>query len=381
MSTTRKYFSLTMLISGLLLTQAAQANNQGSQFSLSLDALGQGIFIQNSSAVSFGGGGQAFLDWRPLQFISFGVGAQLAYYPGSFPVTLTSLDLGGRIFPGNTTSLGEFYLQGGVGLNLLSNPGHYHGYAGLGWRQFLSPGLALDMGAQYDFFSPIAQPLNGASAKLGLSFLFGRDDWSSPVPAHRPLPKTFVVGAAWNGPSTYKLQEGDDLRTMAARIYGDEGLYPLLLDANKEQLARVGFRPGLVLKVPQPPKTKDDVERIEKLAMRDSGYLKWQKKSEGLSGQAYAPAVTSYRWRYGDDLPSVAEKLYGDGDLYPLLVDANEERLIHPANLVPGKVLKVPALPSADALSQIRFKADGDSHYIWWRNVSLRHLQDLNKSN
>lgn len=381
MSTTRKYFSLTMLISGLLLAPAAQANNQGSQFSLSLDALGQGILIPNSSAVSFGGGAQGFLDWRPLQFISLGVGAQLAYYPGSFPVTLTSLDLGGRIFPGNTTSLGEFYLQGGVGWNLLSKPGHYHGYAGLGWRQFLSPGLALDMGAQYDFFSPIAQPLNGASAKLGLSFLFGRDDWSEPAPDHKPLPKTFVVGAAWKGPSTYTLREGDDLRSMAARIYGDEGLYPLLLDANKDLLAKVGFRPGLALKVPPPPKTRDEVERVEKLAARDSGYLKWQDRSAGLSGQAYNPGVKSYKWRYGDDLPSVAEKLYGDGDLYPLLVDANEEHLIHPANLVPGKVLKVPILPSYDELSQIRFEADNDSHYIWWRNVSLRHLRDLNKNN
>ena len=380
---TRKYFTLTLLISGLL-TATAKAENRGDQISLSLDALGQGIFFQTPTETSsYGGfGGQVFLDWRPYRVISLGFGGQYAYYPMTSSFRLTSFDLGGRIFPAGAFSpQGEFYLQGGVGRMLIINPGnypgHYHGYAGLGWRQFLGGDMALDLGGQYDFFSPIGLPLNGASAKLGLTFLFGRDDWSEPKASRMMRPRTLSIGADWRGPSTFTWTKEKDLRTVAFEIYGDEGLYPLIVDANKDLIARAGLRPGEVLNIPPPPKTAGEVDRVEDLAFSNYRYMEWEQKSEGIIPQPFNPGVTTYRWKEKDNLASLAQRLYGDEDLYPLIVQANEDRLIRPDNLVAGKVLKIPRLPADNLLDGVRDEALNDPHYLWWRNVSMEEKEDI----
>ncbi len=386
MSHSRKYFTLTLLISGFLAAPAL-ANNRGEQFSLSLDALGQGIFYNTpTNTTSYGGfGGQAFIDWRPYRVISFGLGGQYAYYPLTSTFQLTSFDLGGRIFPsGAHFSNGELYLQGGVGLQLLINPGnypgHYHGYAGLGWRQFLEPTMALDLGAQYDFFSPIGLPLNGASAKLGLTFIFGRDDWSEPKAAHMMRPRTLNIGADWAGPPTFVYDGKTDLRSVAFQVYGDEGLYPLIVNANKDLLAKEGLRAGITLRIPPPPKTAVEVDNMEDMAFSNPHYIEWEQKSEGLFPQPFNPSVSSYRWKESDNLPALAQRLYGDEDMYPLIVDANEERLILPNNLVAGKVLKIPQLPSTDKQDTVRDEALNDPHYIWWRNVSREEGQPKDSS-
>ena len=382
MSIPRKVIAITLLISGLL-TGPVAAENRGSQFSLSLDALGQSVFPNDWSQYALGIGGQAFLDWRPVQFISLGFGGQYGYFfynsvSSSAPTfQLYTFDLAGRLFPTGTSRLGEFYLQGGVGLNLKAEPGHYHGYAGLGWRQFIQKDFALDLGTQYDYYSPQAANLDGISAKLGFTFIFGRDDWSEPQPAFVPRARTFVVGAKWTGPSTYVWQKESSLRKVAFEVYGDESLYPLILDANKDLITKEGFRPGIKLRIPLPPATNDELDRVERLALTDDHYLQLEEKSEGRLPEAYTPRVSAYTWKFGDDLPSVAQKLYGDEDLYPLLVDANYERLILPANLVPGKILRVPKLPSEDVLSEIRQKASTGERYLFWRNISEEHYRNI----
>lgn len=366
-----RFAAFSILFSGMLLASPALAERSGSQFSLSLDALGQGLFNNYffSSSPVMGAGGTAFIDWRPVQVISFGLGGEFVdyFYKPSFQ--LTTFDAGGRIFPAGTSASGEFYLQGGVGLNLKDAPGHFHGYSGLGWRLFMDKNTALDLGAQYDFFSPIGNPVNGASAKVGLTFLFGRNDWTE-APGAKIRAKNMVIGV-WNGPATYTLKAGENLRTMAYQLYGDEGLYPLLVDANKDQFLKAGFRKGSTLKVPAPPETEEGFEQVEDKAFNDTDYLKWEERSEGGSEEIHGPSARTYYWRKGDDLLTVAAALYGDEDLYPLLVDANEDKLILPDNLVPGRELAVPPLPSEDRVDEILLKSHDDPHYLWWRNVTL----------
>ena len=366
-------FALTLLLSGSLLASPALAERRGDQISLSLDALGQGVYSNYffGSNPVIGAGGSAFIDWRPVHVVSFGVGGQFATFFQTPSFQLTTFDLGGRIFPAPAMASGEFYLEGGVGLNLQSSPGHFHGWSGLGWRQFLDKSMALDLGAQYDFFSPIGQPVHGASAKVGLTFLFGRNDWTEPAGGSRIRARNMMIGGIWNGPSSYVLKPGESLRTVAYKVYGDEGLYPLLVDANKNQFLKVGFRQGTSLKVPNPPLTEEGFEQIEDRAFNDVDYLKWEERSEGGVTQAHNPSVRTYRWRKGDDLLTVAAQVYGDEDLYPLLVDANEDRIILPDNLVPGKTLKVPALPAEDQMEDLRLKSHDDPHYLWWRNITL----------
>lgn len=82
--------------------------------------------------------------------------------------------------------------------------------------------------------------------------------------------------------------------------------------------------------------------------------------------------ASHYVWKDHDDLESVAEKLYGDPALFPLLVDANEEGVILPDNLVRGTRLQVPRPPENDKkLNDIRHKGDQDP-YRGWEGATLR---------
>lgn len=49
----------------------------------------------------------------------------------------------------------------------------------------------------------------------------------------------------------YRVQENDDLRSIAARLYGSPGFWVVIYDANAEAIdARGGIRPGQILYVP-----------------------------------------------------------------------------------------------------------------------------------
>jgi nucleoid-associated protein YgaU len=85
--------------------------------------------------------------------------------------------------------------------------------------------------------------------------------------------------------------------------------------------------------------------------------------------------ASHYVWKDRDDLESVAEKLYGDPALFPLLVDANEGDIILPDNLVRGTRLHVPRPPENDKkLDDIRRKSDKDP-YRGWEGATLRRAR------
>lgn len=114
------------------------------------------------------------------------------------------------------------------------------------------------------------------------------------------------------------------------------------------------------------PETQGSVNRPERVAM------------PGVVTAAELKARTLpawYTWKYRDDFASVAEKLYGDPDLYPLLVDANETELILPDNVVRGTRLRVPKPPDTDEkLDAVRQKAER-SPYTSWLGSSLRKAE------
>lgn len=354
-----KYIVLTTLFLGLAVLPVK------AEFSLSLDELGQGVF-SNSGSQFAGMGDSAFLDWRPIQFISFGVGGQFTYLFDSPSLRwLDTFDIGGRLFPFPAADTGEFYLQGGVGLNLLGVPGHYHGFAGFGWRQFLNSDVALDTGVQYDFFSPITNPINAASVKVGLTFLFGKNQWSSSSPETTKLsPTTIVLGTNWKGETFYKWKEGDNLEALAYAAYGDPNLSSLILDANKDLLYRDGFSAGDKLRIPAMPQIKITVSSGGSAGNQPGNS---ETKIENAPSVHNSP-VHSYFWRSGDRLPAVAQKLYGDADMYPLIVDGNDDGHTDPSDIVSGKLIKIPSLPADGRLDDIRLKARKNPHYIFWRD-------------
>ncbi|HUO57276.1 MAG TPA: NosD domain-containing protein, partial [bacterium] len=129
-----------------------------------------------------GVGASFFADYRFWEWISLGFGAYGVYFPRTSSFALSSVDLGGRLFPLGASPTGELYLLGGLGLNSTvltlddKEPGHYHGFAGAGYRFFMGPGNGLELGVQYDYLSDTpAYPLHGVSLKVGWTFLIDRD--------------------------------------------------------------------------------------------------------------------------------------------------------------------------------------------------------------
>lgn len=378
-----KYLTLTTLISVLFLAFQANAGNDSSQFSLSLDAQGEvfapGNYLTsppyslNSSYTAIGGA--AFADWRPVRLVSFGLGTEYFYFPSNSNFKLGSFELGGRIFPFSTAE-GEVYFQGGVGLNyLLETPtyGHFHGYAGIGYRYYLSNDTALDAGFQYDFYSPIDSPSNGIGGKVGITFLFGRDRW--PVPSADFDSTNINSHGEYPAGSYYTWKPGDTLKTIAARVLGAEGLYPALVDANPGLLSNPAeLRVGMKLRIPDANFSEDELNEIQ-AKTRVESYSRLEEYSSRLPYDTLKNwrGPKHYVWKEGDDLKSVASKLYNDEDLYPILVDANKKRLVHPANLVWGVVLVVPAPPTDEWVESIHERAWDEDYCIWWKTVSERN--------
>lgn len=186
---------LPLFLAAVFCVPAARADENDQQFALSLDLTGSGAFSSASGGPGFAGGlgASAFGDWRPLPYVSLGAGFDFAEYPGSNWQT-GSWNLGGRLFPLPADKRGEWYLQGTAGLELVTAslkdfwPGNFHGTAGAGYRLFMGKGNALDLGVEYDFFSPLHKPLQALALKAGWTWLFGEVPTypSDPGPAENP---------------------------------------------------------------------------------------------------------------------------------------------------------------------------------------------------
>lgn len=365
--------------------KASQANltQSGPEFSLTFDAVGQGLINLTPPTVYPGVGGNLFADWRPFSFISFGAGAGFTQFFGNDSFNyyyLSTFDLGGRLFPFGNSDDGEWYLQGGLGLRLLiltyDPSGHYHGYAGLGYRKFLGGNLALDLGAQYDFYSPLANPTHAATVKIGLAFLFGRTDWREPETQNEnkgPEARESDWVSSKPRSTDYVWRVGDNLKKVAAKLYGNPALYAFLLDANQEILAHpASLRAGVKLRVPR-ISSDYKTESNFRVFSADARYSVAEQSIQSASQRELQKITARYVWGKNDNLKAAAQNVYGDESLYPLLVDANEGRLILPANLVPGYRLVVPPAPVSDEeRDAIHEEAWGNNHYILWRNVTNR---------
>jgi nucleoid-associated protein YgaU len=55
-----------------------------------------------------------------------------------------------------------------------------------------------------------------------------------------------------------------------------------------------------------------------------------------------APSTNTYTVQSGDTLFKIAEELYGDGDEYEKIFDANREILESPDRIEPGQKLSIP---------------------------------------
>jgi hypothetical protein len=165
----------------------AGASESYSRFSLSLDVTGHGAFTDSPTIpLSAGLGACVYGDWRPCGFLSLGTGISYADYPGENDWRVLSWDLGLRLFPSGAGTNSEWYLHGGYGYNLISHnlaknksyPGNYHASAGVVYRAMLGQDMAMELGPQYDFYTPFLTlpSINSIGLKAGLTWFFGKNE-------------------------------------------------------------------------------------------------------------------------------------------------------------------------------------------------------------
>jgi hypothetical protein len=280
---------------------------RASQGSLTMDVMGASAASNSVSDHSSAFGFSLFGDWRPVRVISFG--AELGYmHLGTWDKTAGYIDLAGRIYPLKPFSFGEAYLQGGLGSNPFHTKdddwkGQYHGNISAGLRYDLKGNRVLDFGIVTDIFSPQVAPLHTIGVKVGFGWTFGRVQMSSSdqkgtevsklkvdsaetpdataTPAIQPT-ATLVSTPTAKGtpvvgiPATYIWVEGDNLRVLAKKFYGESYLYTLIVDANADKIRRpTQLVAGVVLTIPQTVTSADKADA--RVKNRQDGYRLWGK--------------------------------------------------------------------------------------------------------
>ncbi len=349
---------------------------------LTVDAVGQEFFpygfYKRISNPTLDMGAQVFADFRPVKEIALGVGTEYLIGLNTSGFSFGSFDLACKIFPFPEREFGEFYLEGGAGLNFppyysqtqTAIPGHFHGIGGVGFLLGVDTNTAVDLGVQYDFYSPDETSSNAVRVKVGLCFGLGSDVTRILVKSRylRKEPKPIPL---WKIHPNSNWDPNDSLYDLSAKMYGDEDLFPLIVDANPQLWnSAFPFRKGLKVVIPPLPTDKGLLEAARNKANNEKAYLYFENLSEaaknGWDGEWKGPAT--YVWRVGDTLTSVAQDLYGDEDLFPLLVDANKDRLVLPVNLQPGVKIIVPK-PEISQINAIHEKSWLDEDpYLKWKN-------------
>lgn len=127
------------------------------------------------------------------------------------------------------------------------------------------------------------------------------------LPIQQPIPSR-----------TYVVRQGDDLSNIAQRAYGNESFFNVIYDANKNV---IGSNPNAIV----------------------AGQILYIPILEGNTTPV--PGQT-YLVQQGDYLFLIAERAYGDGNLFNLIYEANRDVIgSDPTVLVPGQVLFIPPRP------------------------------------
>jgi len=136
------------------------------------------------------------------------------------------------------------------------------------------------------------------------------------------------AGAPGPTPDSYTIRDGDDLTSIAARLYGHPGAAEAIWSANRDRLTDPNVLPiGLALRIPPtwvPPAARGRGPGGEPAPIEPS------------------PRPARVRVAPGESLESLAERFYGDRAMAARVWEANREQLRHPDLLVAGMELRLP---------------------------------------
>ena len=89
---------------------------------------------------------------------------------------------------------------------------------------------------------------------------------------------------------------------------------------------------------------KDDKKKEEKRAGKKADFSKVQSGSSTTAKpEAKAAGAKSYTVKSGDSLWKISEQMYGNGNDWRRIYEANKDRIQNPDVIQPGWVLTIPA--------------------------------------
>jgi hypothetical protein len=336
-------------------------------------------------------GGTLLLEFQPIDIFSIGgdFGFDNYFGLGGQSKLASSFDAVVRFmpFPSNTISP---YLLGSYGVNPFGTthpgvwPAQTHFSLGAGFRYFVLPQWALDFGGSFENYNDSNANANLGAINLhaGLAFFvaspFKNSDkmvWAGGgVTVMQPVTITETD------------QESQSIQDIAQNEYADSSLYPLIIDANfKDKSKPLILPPGIQLIIPQNPTAEMIADAHLKAKMPEYKNAADTFQMPQIENVQYRlePAESDNAVDNGpkDQLTFQADSLwdiaarpdvYGDPELYPLLVDANFEKLSDPLLLKPGTQLVIPHKVSKAKIQQARIKA-WTAEYLRWRGAEVSH--------
>jgi len=153
------------------------------------------------------------------------------------------------------------------------------------------------------------------------------------------------------GQKIHVVQSGETLSTISLSEYGNPNLYPAIMRANPG-IDPQKLRPNMKVVIPPAPEAKPAAAPAAAAtpAARPTRAQVSGDTAQTSSTKVEAPIdpQTQYRVQQGDNLYSIAKKLYGRGDRYIRLHEANKATLGEDVNsLKVGQVLTLPEPPTA----------------------------------
>jgi len=146
---------------------------------------------------------------------------------------------------------------------------------------------------------------------------------------------------------THKVEPGESFYTIAASVYGDASLYTKIEDANPNVKPN-RLRIGMVLNIPDGKGTAAS-HGMTTLAAVDSAPTA-HDSSTTSTPKAEVDSRTSYRVRASDTLMSISRKLYGNGQSWEKIYEANRDSIgPNPARLKIDMVLRLPEPPTVSS--------------------------------
>lgn len=90
---------------------------------------------------------------------------------------------------------------------------------------------------------------------------------------------------------------------------------------------------------------RDDDKKEKKKAKADFSNVKsgGSSTAEAPAEKAAAPGATTYTVEAGDSLWKISQKLYGDGNQWRRIYEANRDTIKDPDLIHPGQTLTIPA--------------------------------------